>query len=167
MGVPGWLLNLVMGYLAEREMLIQYKGERSDKRTLPGGGPQGGLLGALLFIVLVNDCGLKTSPENNLLNLKYVDDMSVLEPIDLRKQLTLNENRETPDNFRARTGHKLPPDQSEVYKEIKRISNYTQENQMKLNLQKTKLMVFNSSTTRDFDPQFKIENFMIQVVEET
>ena len=56
LGVPGWLLNLVMGYLKDRHMLIRFRGEESKMRPLPGGGPQGGLLGALLFISLVNEC---------------------------------------------------------------------------------------------------------------
>ena len=80
MGVPGWLLNLVMGYLSEREMLIQCKG---------------GLLEVLLFMVLVNDCGLSDStPNENQLSLKYVDDSSVIESIDLKTQLAHNQNRQ-------------------------------------------------------------------------
>ena len=45
MGVPGWLLNLVMGFLANRVMLVRYKGETTNWKPLPGGGPQGTLLG--------------------------------------------------------------------------------------------------------------------------
>ena len=36
---------------------------------------------------------------------------------------------------------------------------------MKLNLQKTKLMVFNTSTTKDFEPNFEVDGTVIQVVE--
>ena len=50
MGVPGWLLNLVMGFLTDREMFVRYKGETSNCKPLPGGGPQGTLLGLLLFL---------------------------------------------------------------------------------------------------------------------
>ena len=83
-----------MGYLSEREMLIQCKG---------------GLLEVLLFMVLVNDCGLSDSTSNeNQLSLKYVDDSSVIESIDLKTQLAHNQNRQKPDNFRSRTGHISP-----------------------------------------------------------
>ena len=41
--VPGWLLNLVMGYLKNREMVMRYNNKTSPSRSLPGGGPQGGL----------------------------------------------------------------------------------------------------------------------------
>jgi hypothetical protein len=49
MGVPGWLLNFVMGFLSDRVMLVRYKGETTSSKPLPGGGPQGTLLGLLLF----------------------------------------------------------------------------------------------------------------------
>ena len=54
MGVPGWLLNLVMGFLTERVMVVRYKGETSETKQLPGGGPQGTLLGLLLYLILIN-----------------------------------------------------------------------------------------------------------------
>ena len=38
-------------------MVVRYKGEVSEPRELPGGGPQGTLLGLLLFLVLINDLG--------------------------------------------------------------------------------------------------------------
>ena len=38
---------------------------------------------------------------------------------------------------------------------------------MKLNLKKTKLMLFNPSNTRDFQPQIEIDNTLIDVVEES
>ena len=89
LGVPGWLLNLVMRYLENREMLIGYRGQESSRRALPGGGPQGGLLGALLFIVLVSNCGISSIPNQvtnshsnkqapQKLHLKYVDDLTEL-----------------------------------------------------------------------------------------
>ena len=59
MGVPGWLLNIVMGFLSERVMVVRYKGATSDEKPLPGGGPQGTLLGLLFFLILINSCWLK------------------------------------------------------------------------------------------------------------
>ena len=56
LGVPGWLLNLVMGFLTERSLLLKHKGETSESKPLPGGGPQGTLLGLFLFLILINDC---------------------------------------------------------------------------------------------------------------
>ena len=59
MGVPAWLLKVVMAFLSNRRMLVRYKGKLSSIKNLPGGGPQGTLLGLLLFLVLINDVGFE------------------------------------------------------------------------------------------------------------
>ena len=53
MGVPAWLLSVVLALLTDRRMLVRYKGKESGVKSLPGGGPQGTLLGLLLFIILI------------------------------------------------------------------------------------------------------------------
>ena len=57
MGVPGWLLNVVMGFLSNRKLLVKYCQEVSDKKFMPGGTPQGTLLGLIMFLVLINSSG--------------------------------------------------------------------------------------------------------------
>ena len=49
MGVPGWLLKIVMGFLTDREMILRYKGGCSTRKPLPGGSPQGTRLGLFLL----------------------------------------------------------------------------------------------------------------------
>ena len=39
MGLPGWLLKLVIAFLSDRRMLVKYKGKMSGIKGLPGGGP--------------------------------------------------------------------------------------------------------------------------------
>ena len=89
MGVPAWLLKVVMAFLSGRTMSVRYKGEFSSTKFLPGGGPQGTLLGLLLFLVLINDAGYEGQINNaeellnsrrnmktmNNIHLKYVDDL--------------------------------------------------------------------------------------------
>ena len=48
-----------MAFLTNRKMIVRYKGKQSGMKSLPGGGPQGTLLGLLLFIVLINDVGFE------------------------------------------------------------------------------------------------------------
>ena len=57
MNVPGWLLNIVIGFLTERDMILRFKGHSSRSESLPGGGPQGTLLGLFLFLILINAAG--------------------------------------------------------------------------------------------------------------
>ena len=132
MGVPSWLLRVVIGFLSDRHMVVRYKGELSESKYLPGGGPQGTLLGLLLFIVLINDVGFKDQSNNlgdiltskrnmkeaNLIHLKYVDDLTLAEAIDLPTKLVSVPDRQRPDSFHARTGHILPDSKSLVSKQL-------------------------------------------------
>ena len=134
MGVPAWLLRIVMSFLSERTMVVQYKGATSTPGNLSGGGPQGTLLGLLLFIVLINDIGLKNQENNigelitckknlraaNQLHLKFVDDLTLAESLILKDSVTsvpVNQ-RPQPDAYRSRTGHILVPDKSKVLEQI-------------------------------------------------
>ena len=64
MGVPGWLLKLVIAFLTDRSMILRYKGVSSSKHPLPGGGPQGTLLGLFLFLILINYAGFNDLQTN-------------------------------------------------------------------------------------------------------
>ena len=59
LGVPGWLLNIVASFLQNRELILSYQGCTAKSRKLPGGGPQGTVLGMFLFIVLINLVGFE------------------------------------------------------------------------------------------------------------
>ena len=168
MGVPGWLLNIVMGFLSDREMVVNFKGETSSKKPLPGGGPQGTLLGLLLFLVLVNSCGFKSGGQigeqitnkkskfkPTVHHSKFVDDLTIAEAFNLRESIIPNPNRIQPDNYHARLGQKLDSTKSKVYEQIDRTNDYANQMQMKMNLHKTKFMVFNPTSNFDFIPEHK------------
>ena len=131
MGVPSWLLKLVISFLKDRSMVVRYKGVQTEPKQLPGGGPQGTLLGLLLFIVLINDIGFNGQTNNigeiitckrkmkeiNEIHLKFVDDLTMAETIDLRNQLTpipVNQ-RPQPDSYHARSGHTLKVENDQPY----------------------------------------------------
>ena len=180
MGVPGWLLNIVMGFLTKREMKVRYKGCTTQAKSLPGGGPQGSLLGGFLFLILINLCGFsnqeynvgqkicnkreKFSPET--LHAKYVDDMTILESINLKDNLMANPDRPLPDSYHTRTGHSLPTEKSRVYEQINDIQLYAGENEMKLNYDKTQFILFNPCRNYDFLPELTKGGQTISCVEE-
>ena len=100
MGVPGWLLNIVKGFLENRTLTVTYKGSQSEKKSMPGGGPQGTILGLFLFIVQINEAGFNEENEElgkkitatinkrkeiPTCHWKYVDDLTLAEAIDLKK----------------------------------------------------------------------------------
>ena len=102
----------------------------------------------------------------NQIHLKYVDDMTIAESIKLKDVLVSVPDRPLPDNFHARTGHALPAEKSNVYKQLISTNQYAEKNEMKLNFKKTKLMIFNSGRNMDFMPDMNIDGHEIEVVEE-
>ena len=180
MGVPGWLLNLVMGFLSDRVMVVRYKGSTTESKPLPGGGPQGTLLGLLLFLILINDCGFvkdnsaigktitqkKKKFQSPTLHTKYVDDLTILEAINLKEALIPNPVRSLPDTYHARLGLKLDPSKSKVYDQIEKTLAYASDNEMKLNSKKCKFMLFNPTNTYDFVPELELEGKEIETLEE-
>ena len=135
-----------MAFLSDRKMVVRYKGKESSTKNLPGGGPQGTLLGLLLFLVLINEVGfegqknnageLLTSKRNmktvNQIHLKYVDDLTLAEAVDLNDLIHVPESvRPMPDNFHARTGHVLPSGCSNVQKQLLSIEEYAKKNENK------------------------------------
>ena len=183
LGVPSWLLKLVIAFLEDRTMVVRYKGAVSDPRGLPGGGTQGTLLGLLLFIILINDLGFddqtndagelitckRRIKEFNLLHLKYVDDFTIAEAVNMKDQLIMVPvtSRPQPDDYHDRTGHTVEPENSKVYSQLLKTESYAEENKMKINYGKTKLMVFNPGKIRDFHPKFELAGKQIDLVEET
>ena len=57
MKVPMWLLRLIMSYLEQRKMILRFRGCSSDPKDMPGGMPQGTLLGVILYILYINPVG--------------------------------------------------------------------------------------------------------------
>ena len=185
MGVPGWLLNIVASFLENRELLLRYQGYSASSRKLPGGGPQGSVLGMFLFLVLINGAGFSTQnkalgktvttamnkrkPAKNI-HLKFVDDMTAAEAINVKKQLITNPdtNLPRPLEYHQRTGHTLHESESQIQSLLKDIKEYTLSHKMKVNSDKTKVMLFNNARKFDFKPDLYLENgTSLEIEEET
>ena len=88
------------------------------------------------------------------IHLKYIDDMTVAESLNLKKQLVKkpDPNPPRPLQFHDRTGHILPQGVSEVQMQLETIKTYSEDHQMRLNVEKTKVILFNRSKKYDFMP---------------
>ena len=98
-----------------------------------------------------------------------MDDLAIAKSVNMKTKLTSVPvtDRPQPDPYRARTGHKLVIEESQVYDQLKKIKKYAVENKMKLNVAKTKLMLFNPCKSKDFMPELDIDNTRLDLVEKT
>jgi hypothetical protein len=181
MGAPGWLVNIVKGFLEERKLEVHYKGEKSDSKDMPGGSPQGTILGLFLFLVQINGAGFEETNREIGLKItrainkrkgidtnhwKYVDDLTLAEAIDLKKSLEIKKDLVKPLTYHNRTEHILPQDESKLYRQLTELITYSEENDMKINKEKTKFMLFNTANKRDFTPKFEIDGKEIETVDQ-
>ena len=187
-GVPGWLLKILSSYLSNRSMILRYKNEQSSEQYLPGGGPQGVTPGLLMFLVEVNDAGMDPPPpllepvedgdvasvpapppaalSEEELRIKYVDDLSLAEVVDLQK-LTHAEEIIGPRNFHDRNALVLPSDKSKLQERLKDLETYVANHDMKLNTKKTKIIPFNFSRKNDFEPILTLDDNQLEIVYST
>ena len=87
----------------------------------------------------------KRTPLTNA-HMKYVDDLSLVQSLNLRECLVPNPdpNPARPLAYHDRTHHLLPTDACQLQEEINRLVTYSENNQMRINADKCKVMIFNT-----------------------
>ena len=170
MGIPAYLIRIIMSYLSNRRMRVKHNGEMSIEYSLPGGAPQGGLLSIIIFCIYTSGCGMPV--ENNLASLdkmsfpempmnfpmrtedevrtKFVDDTSIAAKLKLDEILKYKEDIFIPEYlFEAKTERELTEyEMSEIpnllHDQIKRVELFTEYNFMKINESKSKILFMNN-----------------------
>ena len=183
LNIPTCALKLIISYLSNRSMVTTFNGVVSSCQQLCGGGPQGSLLIVLLFCLQVNKAGepcprvddnpaqpleyfgpqlqpsfsdeKKPCHSEGLTTKKiYIDDLSILESIDLRKLLIpIGVDIIGPQNYHERCGLFLPVHNSILQHKLEDMQQFTNQNLMMINKKKTVIMPFNFSRNYDFIPR--------------
>ena len=152
---------------------------------MPGGGPQGTRLGLFLFLILINAAcsGIlekhigekitekmnKRKPLTNI-HLKYIDDLSLAQAINLKECLINNPdpNPPRPLSYHNHTNHLLPTDSYQLQDQLHQLVRYSEENQMVISENKCKVMIFNTGRKYDATPKLTLSgsgNNYLEVVE--
>ena len=157
MKTPPWLLRIVISYLSGRSMILSYNGEQSAQKWLPGGGPQGAYLGGLIFIIKYNGALLRpliprhiqdhgSKSKSKSVAVKFVDDGTVAVSVNLKSSIVPDPVvRPRPLNYHERTGHVLPVEQNLLQSYVSEAEQFTSDNIMVINKQKTKIIGFKKS----------------------
>ena len=138
-GVRPAIIPILVSYLSERQMRVKFNGEESEIMSLIGGGPQGTLLGQLMYLVQSNDNANVVEPEDRF---KYIDDLSILQIVCLAGLLASY-------NFHFHVASDvgvdqlfLPPSNCQTQSQLDEITEWTRQNLMKLNEAKSNYMIF-------------------------
>ena len=114
--IHNWIVNFLMG----RQQRVVVDGISTSYLSINRGIPQGTVIGAILFLIMINDIKA-VNPSGNLL-VKYTDDISLSIPV----------------------GAKL--NQADSESEVKSIMEWAKNNRMSLNLGKTWEMLIKGKT---------------------
>ena len=140
-GVRPGLIPIMISFFQNREMKVKWNGKTSSKRKLNGGGPQGGLMGILEYLS-------QTNGNTDFLNcedkFKFIDDLSVIEIINMISQgiSSYNFKLHVPSDVNANHNEFIVPENFKSQEYLNKISNWTNENLMQLNEEKSKTLQF-------------------------
>ena len=164
-GVRPSLIPILLSFFQDRHMKVKWNGGLSSQRRLPGGGPQGGLLGILEFLSQSDDNVSFLSDKDKY---KFIDDLSILELINLLLcgLTSYNVEQHVPSDIGTEMKF-IPPENLKSQQYLQRISEWTNQKQMLLNTKKTNYMIFNFSKTKQFNTRLQINNQPIDQISQT
>ena len=164
-GVRPSLIPVLMSFFQNRQMKVKWKGLLSSMRPLPGGGPQGGILGIEEYLSQSNNNTDFLDPEEKY---KFIDDLSILEIVNLISIGLASYNCHTHVPSDIGIDHSYL-DKSNIKSQqyLDNISKWTNEQEMKLNSDKTKYMIFNFSKKYQFNTRLDLDGQFLEQVHET
>ena len=110
-----------------------------DILSLIGGGPQGTLIGQIMYLVQTNNNTDSVSQDDRF---KFIDDLSILQIISLAGLLTEYDFHQHVASDVGIGQQYLPPSSYPVQDHLNSISRWTDESLMKINERKCNYMVF-------------------------
>ena len=163
-GVRPALIPLLINYFQGRQMKVKWKGGLSKPRVLKGGGPQGSTFGIWEYLSQSNTNADFISESDKF---KFVDDLSFLEIIYLITVglSSYNIRQHIPTNVPVHNQF-IPAQHLRSQKDMEKISSWTKNQKMQLNLKKTKNMIFNFSRKYKFSTQISCDTEKIKTVKE-
>ena len=156
------LIPILVSYLQDRKMTVKFRGSNSSTYHLPGGGPQGSLIGGIEYLVNSNDNADFLDDDEKF---KYIDDLSILQFVPLAGLLCEYNFRLHVASDIGIDSYFLPPHSNNMQKYLHSISSWTDENLMLLNEKKSKYIIFNRAQA-DFNTRLTMNDTNLDQVQE-
>ena len=164
-GVRKGLIPVLMSYFQDRKMFVKWKGKISSERSLPGGGPQGCPLGQTSYSSQSNNNADFVPIDDRF---KWVDDLTMLEIINL---ITIGL---ASYNFKQHVASDIGVDEKFLSSDKTKSQSYTDQictwtegMKMKLNEEKSKIMIINFTKKYQFSTRMMMNDKLLDIVDET
>ena len=140
-GIGGPALDCFFSYLTGRQQHIELDGVSSDLLPLSTGGPQGSILGPLLFLIYMNDI---PNASEAFKYISYADDTTLFNTIQIAVGAPLDINNQ-----------------------LAKIADWLVVNKLSLNIKKTKFVAFHTinNDIQELVPALQINHIAIERVE--
>ena len=164
-GVRPSLIPILINYFQDRQMRVKWNGTLSTVRKINGGGPQGATIGILEYLSQSNNSADFLNQEDRY---KFVDDLTMLEIVNL---LTIgissfNTKFQVPSDISDKNQY-IDKTNLHTQQYLTNINEWTKQNKMLINEDKSKLMIFNYTNNYQFSTRLSIENKNLEEVTET
>ena len=155
-GVRSSLIPLLISYFQGRSMVVKWHKKFSKEIYITGGGPQGGYFGILGYKAQSNESANCVEPESRF---KFVDDLSTLEKINLILvgMTSFYTKMQVPSDIHQ-SNLFIPGENLKSQYFLDQIQKWTINQKMELNEEKTKLMIFNFTKTKQFSTRLTLKN---------
>ena len=164
-GVRKSIIPVLINYFQDRKMKVKWHGTFSSVRDMPGGGPQGCYLGQQEYQSQSNDSG---GCVDSVDRFKFVDDMSLLEKINMLACGLASYNFKAHVASDIAIGHNyLPAVNCKSQDYLNSVQQWTEEKQMVLNKNKTKVIIFNYTNKYQFGTRLYLDETLLEIVTET
>ena len=162
-GVRSSLIPILVSYLQDRKMTVNYRSSSSSERTLPGGGAQGTLLGPIEYSCQSNKSANIVRPDRRY---KFVDDLTTIEIISMAtKIVSYNLHHHVPSDIGTHNQF-LPTDETTTQNVVNNINDWTNKQKMKLNVTKTKYMVVNFTKNYQFNTRISLDGTVLDCIDQ-
>ena len=164
-GVRKSLIPVLINYFQDRKMKVKWHGKYSSVRNMPGGGPQGCYLGQIEYSSQSNDSGNCVASHDRY---KFVDDMSLLEILNLITCGLASYNFKNHVASDIAIGAKyLPTENYKSQNYLNSVQQWTDAKKMKLNQDKSKVIIFNYTKNYQFGTRLYLEDKLLEIVNQT
>ena len=164
-GVRPALIPVLVNYFQDRQMSVKWHGCTSVPRHIKGGGPQGATLGILEYLSQSNDNADCVNSEDKF---KFVDDLTILEIVNLLTIgiSTFHLKNQVPSDIPVHN-QIIPAQNTQSQEWLNKINDWTTNQKMEINENKTKAMLFNFTKNYQFTTRLQLKEQTVEVIENT